>query len=140
TATAALAAIQKSAQGQAEAYAGTMAGSLAVAGTEVEGIQEKLGKTLNDMAATILPPLIKGLGAVSAWFGQVVTAVQPLVAQVQPLAEQWLGAMADAFNQIVAALQPLMPVIEDLVKKDLEALATVVQAAAKWVTTTLVPA
>ncbi|MGH3075673.1 MAG: hypothetical protein ACRDQC_12125, partial [Gaiellales bacterium] len=33
TATAALAAIQRSAQGQAEAYAGTMAGSLAVAGT-----------------------------------------------------------------------------------------------------------
>ena len=140
TATAALAAIHKSAQGQAEAYAGTMAGSLAVAGTEVEGIQEKLGATLNQMVAAVLPPLIKGLGVVSDWFGQLVTAAQPFVAIAAELVGQYLSALGEAFNQIVAAVQPLIPVVADLIHKDLEVLASVVQAVAKWVTTTLIPA
>ena len=140
TATAALAAIQKSAQGQAEAYAGTMQGSLAVAGTEVEGIQEKLGQTLNNIVAAVLPPLVKGLGAVADWFGQVAQAAAPFVAQVVDLAGQWLAALGTAFTQIVAAVQPLIPVIMQLVHEDLEVLASVVQAVAKWVTTTLIPA
>jgi hypothetical protein len=140
TATAALAAIQKSAQGQAEAYAGTMEGSLAVAGTEVEGIQERLGQTLNQIVAAVLPPLVKGLGVVSDVFGQLAQAAAPFVAQVVDLAGQWMAALADAFNQIVAAVQPLMPVIAKFVHDDLEALAAVVKTVAKWVTESLVPA
>ena len=110
TATAALAAIQKAAQGQAEAYAGTEKGSLAIAGTEVEGIQEKLGQTLNQLVTIILPPLIAGLGVVAGWFEQLVTAVQPVI-----------------------------PVIAQLIQEDLLVLSTVIQAIAGWIGTTLVP-
>jgi hypothetical protein len=140
TATAALAAIHKSAQGQAEAYAGTMEGSLAVAGTEVEGIQEKLGATLNQMVAVILPPLIKGLAVVADWFGQLVATVQPFVSIVEQLVTQYLSALADAFNQIVAAIGPLIPIVLDLAEKGLTTLWTVISVVVKWVTTELVPA
>ncbi|HLX33727.1 MAG TPA: hypothetical protein VKR30_00625 [Candidatus Limnocylindrales bacterium] len=140
TATAALAAIQRAAQGQAEAYAGTMQGSLAVAGTEVEAIQERLGETLNRIVAAVLPPLVKGLSAVADWFGQVAQAAAPFVAQVVDLGGQLMAALADAFNQIAAAVQPLIPVIADLVHQDLEVLASVIGTVAKWVTENLIPA
>lgn len=122
TATAALAAIQKSAKGQADAYAGTMAGSMARAGTIVEGIQEKLGETLNNMAAAVLPPLIDALSSVADWFGGVVQSVQPLLPVVEALAQQYLSALGSAFTSIVAAVQPLIPVLEDLAGKYLTAL------------------
>ena len=114
TATAALAAVHKAAAGQAEAYAGTMQGSLAVAGTTVEGIQEKLGQTLNQMVATVLPPLIKGLGVVGDVMGQLVQAAQPFVDQVVSLAGQYLGALSDAFGQIVEAVKPFIPIVQKL--------------------------
>ena len=140
TATAALAAVHASAAGQAEAYAGTMEGSVAVATATVRDIQEKLGTTLNQMVAAVLPPLVKGLGAVADWFGQVAQAAAPFVAQVVDLAGQWMAALADAFSQIGAAVQPLLPVLADLVHKDLEVLSSVVQTVVKWVTEHLVPA
>jgi hypothetical protein len=140
TATAALAAVHAAAKGQAEAYAGTMDGSVAVATATVRDIQEKLGTTLNQMVAAVLPPLVKGLGAVADWFGQVARAAAPFVAQVVDLAGQWLAALGTALTQIVAAVQPLIPVITQLVHEDLEALASVVKTVATWVTEHLVPA
>jgi hypothetical protein len=140
TATAALAALQGSARGQAEAYAGTMEGSVAVATATVRDIQEKLGTTLNQIVAAVLPPLVKGLGAVADWFGQVAQAAAPFVAQVVELAGQWLAALGTALGQIIAAIQPLMPVIAKLVHEDLEVLAAVVRTVAAWVTEHLIPA
>ncbi len=140
TATAALAALQGSARGQAEAYAGTMEGSVAVATATVRDIQEKLGATLNQMVAVVLPPLVKGLGEAADWFGQIARAAEPFVAQVVELAGQWLAALGTALGQIAVAVQPLMPVIAKLVHEDLEVLATVVQAVARWVSESLIPA
>jgi hypothetical protein len=136
TATAALAAIQQSAKGQAEAYAGTMEGSLAVAATEVEGIQEKLGATLNQMVATVLPPLIKGLEVVADWFGQLVAAVQPFVPIVEQLVTQYLSALADAFNQVAAVLaDKVAPVVVSIAKAVLPPLT----AALRWLADDVLP-
>ena len=140
TATAALEAIHKSAKGQAEAYAGTMDGSVAVATATVRDIQEKLGTSLNNMVASVLPPLVAGLGTVGDMFGQLVSAAQPFVDQVVALAGRWMAALGEAFGQISEAIKPLLPVIAQLVQDDLAALGTIIKNVAQWVTTTLVPA
>jgi phage-related protein len=139
TATAALAAIQTSAKGQADAYAGTMAGSMAVAGTLVEGIQEKLGATLNQLAATILPPLIKGLEVLAGWFGGVIKSIQPLVPVVAALVSQYLAKLGDAFNQIVAAIGPLLPVLQKLAGEYIGFLVSELKVVAGFITGTVVP-
>jgi phage-related protein len=113
-----------------------MQGSLAVAGTEVEGIQEKLGATLNMMVETVLPPLIKGLEVVADWFGQLVAAVQPFVPIVEQLVTQYLSALADAFNQIAAVLlDKVVPVIVSVAKAVLPALT----AALRWLADDVLP-
>lgn len=140
TATAALAAVHASAAGQAEAYAGTMEGSVAVATATVRDIQEKLGTTLNQMVAAVLPPLVEGLGAVADWFGQAAQAAAPFVAQVVDLAGGWMAALSDALTQIGVAVAPLIPVIAQLVHEDLDALAAVIRTVATWVIDDLVPA
>ena len=140
TATAALAALHNAANGQAQAYAGTMDGSMAIATAQVADIQEKLGGVLNNLVATVMPPLVAGLEVVAGWFGQLAQAAEPFVQQVIALAGQWFAALSAAFAQIQAAIAPLLPVIADLVHKDLAVLATVIQAVAKWVTTDLIPA
>jgi hypothetical protein len=140
TATAALAAVHASAAGQAEAYAGTMEGSVAVATATVRDIEEKLGTTLNQMVAAVLPPLVEGLGAVADWFGQAAQAAAPFVAQVVDLAGGWMAALSDALTQIGVAVAPLIPVIAQLVHEDLDALAAVIQTVASWVIDSLVPA
>ncbi len=139
SATAALAAIHKAAQGQAEAYAGTMKGSMAVAGAQVEEIMEKLGGTLNQMVAAVLPPLLAGLEVVAGWFGQLVAAVQPFIPVVQELVGQAFTALVDAFAQIDAAIQPLMPVLKRLAGEYLSTLVTWWSAVAKVITETVIP-
>jgi hypothetical protein len=107
TAVAALAAIHKAAAGQASAYAGTMAGEEAVASTEVEGIQEKLGETINKMVQTVLPGAVKMLGAVADWFGKLLDAVQPLLPVISGLVDEGFSALQGVLDQVTPVLGEL---------------------------------
>ena len=82
TATSALEAIQKSAQGQAAAYAGTMQGKFAIATATVKDAQEKLGTVLNNVAAAVLPTLMDGLSSLTEGLGTVVDAAAPIATDV----------------------------------------------------------
>lgn len=140
TATGALAALQKSASGQAEAYAGTMQGSMAVAGAQVDEMMQKLGGTLNQVAAAVLPSVVAGIGVVGDAMGQLVASAQPLIDQAVQLGGQVLGALGGAFSAVAEAVKPLMPVIGQLISEDLSVLGDIVKGVAGFITGTLVPA
>ncbi len=139
TATAALASLQQAANGQAMAYAGTMQGSMAVASATVEGIQQKLGTTLNQIVAAVLPPLVAGLGQVADWFGQLATAAQPFVEQAVQLGGQVMAAVSAGLAEVTAAIQPMMPVIQQLAGEYLKMLGDEFRLVAGFISSTVVP-
>lgn len=102
TQTEALAAVEKVARGQAAAYADTLSGKLAVAAVKAHDAEEKFGKVVTELEATILPAAADALGVVADAFEAVTTAADnghaPIanighdLLQNLPVFDQWAKA------------------------------------------------
>lgn len=111
TSTEALTAVQKLAAGQAEAYANTDAGKLAVAQIKVNEAQEKLGAALSKFQAVILPAVADGITTVvdvatdlGTVLGPVLLPILGKVGDGIDLATKAIGGLADAARFVLSPI------------------------------------
>lgn len=100
TETAALAAVQKLAGGQAEAYADTSAGKLAAAHQKVTEAMVKLGGIIDKIVQAVLPPLADA-------FNNIMDAVGPLLDQLGNDMPGILATVSGAVQALWSVLQPI---------------------------------
>ena len=124
TETASLAAIQKMAGGQAEAYANTSAGKLAAAHAKVTEAEVKLGAITDQIVQTVMPGLadafeniMDAVGPVLQQLGQdmpgvistVNAAIGTLSNALSPIVKVFAADIPGAINTVKAAISGLLP-------------------------------
>lgn len=88
TATEALAAVQKAAAGQAEAFANTSDGKLAASQVRAGEVMERFGKVIDRIVQQVLPPLVGGLEAVADAFEALGIGVDKTMLDVKDAADR----------------------------------------------------
>ena len=124
TETASLAAIQKMAGGQAEAYANTSAGKLAAAHAKVTEAEVKLGAITDQIVQAVMPGLadafeniMDAVGPVLQQLGQdmpgvistVNAAIGTLSDALSPIVKVFAADIPGAINTVKAAISSLLP-------------------------------
>ena len=124
TETASLAAIQKMAGGQAEAYANTSAGKLAAAHAKVTEAEVKLGAITDQIVQAVMPGLadafeniMDAVGPVLQQLGQdmpgvistVNAAIGTLSNALSPIVKVFAADIPGAINTVKAAISGLLP-------------------------------
>ena len=124
TETASLAAIQKMAGGQAEAYANTSAGKLAAAHAKVTEAEVKLGAITDQIVQAVMPGLadafeniMDAVGPVLQQLGQdmpgvistVNAAIGTLSDALSPVVKVFAADIPGAINTVKAAISGLLP-------------------------------
>lgn len=102
-----LAAAQTAAAGQADEYAKTTEGSLAIAGDSFSELGETIGKAFLPLLKAIIPPLTKIIGAL----GTLIEAVLPVVTPLITILGEVIGVV------ITDALLPIVDIITKLIAK-----------------------
>lgn len=99
-----LAAAQKAAAGQADEYAKTTEGSLAIASDSFSELGETIGSAFLPLLKAIIPPLSKIIGAL----GTLIEAVLPIITPLFEVLGIVIGALVDALVPLVSWLAQLI--------------------------------
>jgi hypothetical protein len=122
TATEALAAVQKAAQGQAESFANTNAGRLAASQVKVGESMERVGLVVARVADAVLPVLADGFEAIVNVLAEVGAAVERFLAENKPLVdflkqagEVYIKALVEWWKILATIISETVGVIADVV-------------------------
>lgn len=115
TSTEALAAIQKLAAGQAEAYADTSLGKEEAAHLKVAEAQEKVGKILDEISTVIIPIAADAITTLVDGFSDFWEATQPIRTALGPILVGVFGVIGDAVSGVFETIGSVIDAIKTVI-------------------------